>query len=904
MRLARLWLLGLLAFCSVHAWATACSGSAHCVQYATAGGGGSVLPSQSVTFGSNNTAGNTLVLMWGQTDGSGTLTPPSSVTDTNSNTWYIVPVYAEGTGGAEATLWVAYAPDCNAGADTVTISWSSNQYSLITAIEEPGIITPYAFDSNAVGGSATTTVSIAPAIVPSGATDVLVSAGYVDYANSGTWGSPTSGFNLINTVAGGTYFQMATYDQVATAGSYPNTLTNSGVNRNFVGMTAAFRTVAPTVGTVQAAFGITSSGTSVTTSTLPYTTTSGSFLLASVVNNSTFGITSVTGCSQTWQFLGQDQPGGNTFVYYAPNASSVAAGSCSVTFAVSGSATSISASISEVIGVLSAYPLGQIASSAPSSGLPISTTLALQETNLFLYSVIGMPNSFNVSTVIPPSSGFISRGSVGTGGSKTALMISDSISTTVGSYTSSTTVSGSGGSPSPPTQILIAFRTALYSPSVLQTTCGQALTSTSLTVTPLTSSLPAGTTRVAWFTGSNTGTLALSDTGSDTFQLSAANSWFADSWIAYAPNASGGAVTLTDTTSGTHEMCIFDIYGAGTMSPVWGQTQYHSFTSSTTVPSGSVVLPSGTYVLLGLLARNLSNTYTVGAGWGTYFDHNQSPSTTYLDLVQADVQLVTSAGTYNHNVTANTSISQSSNAIFAFGTTNNTNPRPIQSMSFENNAGSVSKALFSPLKAGDEVVVETATDSLTPSVCSDSQSNSFTTLDGGTGSVNYGIFRFTAQAGADTVTCSGSGSGQNVMNIVEYTPMGATDCVASAWNASSASLSSGNCAVTDSADLVMTFGTAQGPITHAVLNPDGSWITPRQLNQGEEGTSADWFDQFPGETGNYSATWTLDTARTLSSTVVALTPRTITQSNQPVVQIITKLQRELDPQTTFLDALR
>lgn len=83
----RFLLISVLLFGASYAHATACSGSATCVQYAsTTGLGGSgtfTSLTTSIAFGSNNTAGNTLIAVIGL---GGNLAAQATVADTQSNT--------------------------------------------------------------------------------------------------------------------------------------------------------------------------------------------------------------------------------------------------------------------------------------------------------------------------------------------------------------------------------------------------------------------------------------------------------------------------------------------------------------------------------------------------------------------------------------------------------------------------------------------------------------------------------------------------------------------------------------------------------------------------------------------------------------------------------------------------
>lgn len=863
----------------------------------TCGGVGSTATSYTCAYGSANVVGDTLIAIVGQSPNPAASPSTIAATDSNSNTWVSAGCTPVTTGGGyDSDSCLLYASSVVAGANTVTVTTSKISNALITILEFSGL---GAIDgsggfnsSNGGGWPVSTSLTASPS---AGTADLLIGYGFQDFGNGGYFYAQTPGFQPIGTGAGSTYFQIGVYVQVASAGTYSfgvNHGSGSNYRTQHVGVVAfhATRPTVPTLGTVQNAVGAGDSITSVTTVNLPYDTVAGNTLIAAAQNGNGAGLASVTGCGQTWQFLAQDETPSHLILYYAPNITSVAAGSCSVTFNYGGTSGNYAATLNEVAGILSAYPLAQPISSS-GSGWTSPATINLQEPNLFLFDALGITNTVGgpPSSLFVPSSGYTAQAVSQYDNNTSAVATSENVSSSRGAYTSSPTWTTAGGNAY---HVLVAFRHALTSPSVLQIACNAATTGTSVTVTPNTLVPPAHTTRVLWFTTATLTGISVSDANGDVFQASAANSWSIYQWIYYANNARGGAVTISDGVSGAHEVCMADVYGVAPSFPVWGQSTYYTFISSTTVSSGSVSLPSGPYLLLGAVSRTIQTTPYATTNWGMYFSHLQS-NIAFNGLEQIDVQYVPSGGgTYNHNVLASSSVSEKANSIIALGLTDITNPRAIQNVPFGlNGFGTLSAPLLSPIKyTGDTVMVHVLGNSTSAILtCSDSQLNTFTPLAGSTSTTgtNYAIYRFNAVAGADTVTCTQSGATEINFNLVEYTPMLDTDCVSTNWNASTTTLASGNCAVTNASDLVTTFGSWNDG-THAGLDPDSSWINPRALNNDVEGGAEMQYDQFPGTTGNFAATWTASKAVMMNSTVVALVPGVIPPptGGQPFVQVI------------------
>jgi hypothetical protein len=151
--------------------------------------------SGSVSFSSNNTAGNTLVLYANEINfgsGPGSGSDVTLISDTLGNS-YGAPIFAgnpNGGGQYGSFCWLVFG--CKGGANTITIHWSTGNYFDLAVMEYPSSAGLRASGTAAVTSTAADAVSVTGAI--SG--DVSVCMGN---SNSGTFGSP--GFFGSNTAA-------------------------------------------------------------------------------------------------------------------------------------------------------------------------------------------------------------------------------------------------------------------------------------------------------------------------------------------------------------------------------------------------------------------------------------------------------------------------------------------------------------------------------------------------------------------------------------------------------------------------------------------------------------------------------------------------------------------------------
>jgi len=128
----------------------------------------------SVSFASAQSAGDLNVVFVGWSDTSSTV---QSVTDTNGNTY--VAAVGPTRSGTVASQTVYYAKNVKAGANTVTVTFSTNvSWPDVRIIEYSGVDTANPFDAGAgAGGSGTAQNS--GSLTTTNATDVLVASNYI-----------------------------------------------------------------------------------------------------------------------------------------------------------------------------------------------------------------------------------------------------------------------------------------------------------------------------------------------------------------------------------------------------------------------------------------------------------------------------------------------------------------------------------------------------------------------------------------------------------------------------------------------------------------------------------------------------------------------------------------------------
>ena len=173
----------------------------------------------SLAYSSNNTLGDLLVaLIWW--DGSGSYTP--AVTDSQGNTWSLAgsPAHTSSTNFVNLWCQVAYAANCKAGANTVTVTYSGGtpQYNYINIAEFSG---PTATDQIATASG--TTANPSASATPGQANEVVVAMFVGDMSVvSAVSGFTVWGGNQAGGGGWGSAYQVQTTATAATATSTGN----------------------------------------------------------------------------------------------------------------------------------------------------------------------------------------------------------------------------------------------------------------------------------------------------------------------------------------------------------------------------------------------------------------------------------------------------------------------------------------------------------------------------------------------------------------------------------------------------------------------------------------------------------------------------------------------------------
>ena len=186
--------------------------------------------SESKAFTSNNTAGNLIVVSSGWNDN----TVTARISDTAGNTYAtsVGPIANNSSSLVIAQIW--YAKNINAGANTVTITYSGSVHADMEIHEYSGIDTAIPFDiaTSATGNSST--VSPASNFANTSFTNELI-FGY-GYTDSNTLSAGT-GFTNREFING----DLSEDKMVFNAGSYNTTFGISGGSSKWVALMAAFR---------------------------------------------------------------------------------------------------------------------------------------------------------------------------------------------------------------------------------------------------------------------------------------------------------------------------------------------------------------------------------------------------------------------------------------------------------------------------------------------------------------------------------------------------------------------------------------------------------------------------------------------------------------------------------------
>ena len=915
----RFLLISVLLFGASYAHATACSGSATCVQYKStmgvAGGGTFNQTSTALAFDTNNTVGNTLIAVIGLINGGSAST--ATVADSQGNVWAVAGCENNiDTGALYYGSCIAYAPNCKAGANTVTVTqvgYTGNYGQIFTITEYAGLLTSVPFDSLQFVGNPSSP-SAAVAVNTNGSSELLITYGFSEYNNTGTWGV-TSGFNLVNSINGSSYFQLGMWEEAAVAaGNWSNTVASSGTNRGLHAGIAAFRPSIPTVGHVQGnSSNIHSTSIAVT---LPFNVSSGDLLVASINATAPTGTVSISGCSGTWyKAAGLNGAGG---IWYAMNNS---AGACTATI-TTGNNVVMAMTLDEYQGVSHTFALENYVYVAGTSS-PVNMTLPTSGTSDLIYSAVAAVtvnySGAAVGTLMTPSAGYGQRLQTFFGGADPGIAVFDTTAA-AGSQTNNVTVTNMQGG----TNVggtTIAFRSAIPNPGSVQwTACTVALTVSTTCVFTLPPA--AGDMVIATIYGTQDVDIpvsgdecipVLTDSNSDVFgvaPITFVGNPPGGTSVYYGLNVGGGSGSQTITSSaysGTcnlssgqdYDIILTEVHGLASTSPVKNAT-YGGISSTTSVASGSLVLPTGTYYLYSTTGDVNTNTYTESSGFITY------PLAFSPYFLRRFSDKVVTAGTYSDTVSSSGSMSSGWVGLVAFSPTAVTDARVVQ-VANGGGAGSqqgTDRQITVPVQAGNRILafaqlqVHGCTDITGVPVISDDITNSYTLLKGGTTTDNYGLWVATnATTGTRTVsiTCTSVSNGMVSLNLKEIAGVSGSPIYNAAENSSSSSLADGGISTTVANSLVESFGgsstgsSCSGNPPFPASSASGYFV---RNYSGSHCASTNGTEFLATSTGSQTNTYTTGSNTQLTAAIIAFAPTGAASATQPSVQIITKLENK------------
>jgi hypothetical protein len=208
--------------------------------------GGSVsTTSVAVTYTSNNTLGNTLILFLRMSTTSQTVT----MSDTLSNTFVQAATQQQTTDGH--TTYLFYVKNCKAGANTVTATFSgTNTYHWLAAYEYSGLDLANPLDQTATAQGTTTAISVGPTSATNTANElVFLGVGFPgSFTGTVTSGSGyTLGEQNLDAVNGS--YHGATETATVTATGAQTAAMTASAATNWSGLLATFREASAT-GTV------------------------------------------------------------------------------------------------------------------------------------------------------------------------------------------------------------------------------------------------------------------------------------------------------------------------------------------------------------------------------------------------------------------------------------------------------------------------------------------------------------------------------------------------------------------------------------------------------------------------------------------------------------------------------
>lgn len=830
------------------------------------GTGGS---STSLAFGSNNTAGNTLVVIEAQTGNSAPFNNVATISDTQGNTYYSLG--SQQTSNASSVFW--FAPNCKAGANTVTTSVGPSPSQVIEIIEYSGLLVPYALEpsSSSLTQTGTSPISLSTTTVASA--DLLVSWAYREFQTGGSWGA-TAGWGIVD--QGTSNGQFTSYDEFpVTAGTYPNAISITGGIRSLEGGIVAFRSVEPTSGILQLYnYG---GANSYPTSSFVQNTTAGDMLICMWTGQGASAGTNMSisdSQTNTWVISNYlDESGINHNVLYVAYALNTAGGADTITL----SGGFASAANQDILIELDSSKVGPEPYFSSATYGSISGTSQIlppigQDGHELIIAVAG---DYVTSQTFTTPSGFTTEFFGGTTSNYTWKVMTN-YNPGAGIISPTTTL---GLSPNTFGGAMLAFRTnSPPSPGRYQ-----ALPYVSAASATFSHSTLAGDVLMAFCNG---GTGGVTDTQGNTWTLTALQGWQEggnNTGIYSTKNIVGGSDTVT-CASGAG-IAIVEYRGVNTAQPVGQASGFTTWNNLSSFSTNQVTATANSILFsYGSLLNSTGLVFTPSSGFLSGPGSGRSTSFQIWDQVVA-------SGNYSNTITASSGNIYGNAGLLVLSSSQITYPVVRQSSAASGLCcidGSFTAAM-APVKLGNLILAfEAEQNGGTPTAPSDTQGNTYHYIIGSQ-ALGYAVYyTFTSNSGALSVT----GNPVSCISPVEIdNSSGLTlDKTATTAQTTASTISSGSVTTTLPNEFVVSVGYDQSAVG-SQRTYYGSQSAPWSGLVFACGSShsALWVgSQTQAAAGSYSNTFTLGASMTVAGGIFSFsTPGT--SNTQPVVNIISEV---------------
>lgn len=342
------------------------------VQTAT---GTSNLASTTVTFGNNNTDGNSIIVIAGNSSTSAG--DVSGITDTQGNNYTKVSTTDNALLG-DLEIW--YAAGIKAGANTITVAYTTGVSCAVIAREYYGTVNPNVInspvsDQNAAATGNSNSLSSGNTGLLKQNYELVIGAGLIPIGDTFTVGA---GFSNLTSLSGPLVIVVAAEDQLVTSGGNVAATFGANTGVQWVCSVATFL-LAPTGTTTSTSFTTSTSSTSSSISSTSTTnsstststsSTSTSYSISTISTSSTSSSISSTSISSTSSSTSQSSTSSSIS---STSTSSTSTSSTSSSISVSSTSTSFSSTSSSISSTSSSVSSTSVSSTSSSSSTSTTT---------------------------------------------------------------------------------------------------------------------------------------------------------------------------------------------------------------------------------------------------------------------------------------------------------------------------------------------------------------------------------------------------------------------------------------------------------------------------------------------------------------------------------------------------